>query len=137
MPFDQHYDLAIVGGGLSGSALAIAVARGGSSVLLVERDAQYRDRVRGEWLAPWGYTDARKLGLADVFEAAGAHILPAIAGRAGRPLHEETPEGDMARTFFHPTLQQTLIEAAEAAGATIARPAPVREVTPADGDSAP
>ncbi|MBT5774495.1 MAG: FAD-dependent monooxygenase [Dehalococcoidia bacterium] len=137
MPFDQHYDLAIVGGGLAGSALAIAMARGGSNVLLIERDAEYRDRVRGEWLAPWGVTDVRKLDLLDVFEAAGAHILPAIAGRAGRPLHEETPEGDLARTFFHPAVQQALIEAAEAAGATVARPARVREVTPASDGANP
>ena len=137
MPFEQHYDLAIVGGGLAGSALAIAMARGGSSVFLIERDAEYRDRVRGEWLAPWGVTDARKLGLLDILDAAGAHVLPAIAGRSGRPLHEETPEGDLARTFFHPTLQQALIDEAEAAGATIARPARVREVTPASGDGQP
>ena len=131
-PFDEHYDLAIVGGGL-----AIAMARAGSSVLVIERDAEYRDRVRGEWLAPWGVTDVRKLGLLDVFEAAGAHVLPAIAGRSGRPLHEETPEGDLARTFFHPTLQQALVEAAESAGATIARPARVREVTPSSDDAQP
>lgn len=137
MSFDQHYDLAIVGGGLSGSALATAMARAGSSVLLIERDAEYRDRVRGEWLAPWGVTDARKLGLLDALDAAGAHILTGIAGRRGAPLIERSPEGDQARTFFHPALQQTLIEAAEAAGVTIARPARVREVTPAaspDGD---
>ena len=137
MPFDEHYDIAIVGGGLAGSSFAIVMARGGSSVLLIERDAEYRDRVRGEWLAPWGVTDVRRLELLDVLDAAGAHVLPAIAGRAGRPLHEETPEGDLARTFFHPTLQQALIDEAERAGATIARPARVREVTPASDDGDP
>jgi 2-polyprenyl-6-methoxyphenol hydroxylase-like FAD-dependent oxidoreductase len=137
MTFEQHYDLAIVGGGLSGSALATAMARAGSSVLLIERDAEYRDRVRGEWLAPWGVTDVRKLDLLNILDGAGAHKLTGIAGRGGRPLMEQSAEGDLARTFFHPAVQQALIEAAEVAGATVARPARVREVTPGSDDTNP
>lgn len=48
------YDLAIVGGGIGGSALATVMARDGYSVLLLEQSEAYVDRVRGEWIAPWG-----------------------------------------------------------------------------------
>jgi 2-polyprenyl-6-methoxyphenol hydroxylase-like FAD-dependent oxidoreductase len=44
------YDLAIIGGGLGGAALAAAMARRGSRVLVVEREEAFKDRVRGEGL---------------------------------------------------------------------------------------
>ena len=48
----MDYDLVIVGGGLAGSALAAAMAPTGTRVLIVERDAVFRDRVRGEGSCP-------------------------------------------------------------------------------------
>ena len=57
------YDLIIVGGGIGGSALAIVMARDGRKVLLLEKSEHYEDRVRGEWIAPWGVTETRRLGL--------------------------------------------------------------------------
>ena len=45
-------DVVVVGAGIGGSALATALARGGLSVLVLEQETEYRDRVRGEWLAP-------------------------------------------------------------------------------------
>ena len=41
------YDLAIVGGGIGGSALAAVMARDGYSVRLLEQSEAYVDRVRG------------------------------------------------------------------------------------------
>jgi len=41
------YDLAIIGGGIGGSALAAVMARDGYSVLLLEQSEVYEDRVRG------------------------------------------------------------------------------------------
>jgi flavin-dependent dehydrogenase len=57
----MDYDLVIVGGGLAGSALAAAMAPTGTRVLIVERDAVFRDRVRGEGMLPWGVAEARQL----------------------------------------------------------------------------
>jgi menaquinone-9 beta-reductase len=57
----MDYDLAIVGGGLAGSSLGVTLARAGARVLIVEREAQFRDRVRGEGMLPWGAAEAREL----------------------------------------------------------------------------
>ncbi len=53
-----NYDLILVGGGLGGAALAFAMARHGARVLVVEREVTFRDRVRGEGVAPWGVAEA-------------------------------------------------------------------------------
>jgi flavin-dependent dehydrogenase len=54
-------DVIIVGGGIAGGALSIALARGGLDVVVRERSDRYEDRVRGEWLATWGAAEAREL----------------------------------------------------------------------------
>ena len=51
------FDLITVGGGLGGSALAKNMAEIGVRVLVLEREHQFSDRVRGEWLAPWGVAE--------------------------------------------------------------------------------
>ena len=53
------FDVLVVGGGLAGSSLAIALAREGVDVLLVERERAFRDRVRGEVMATWGTVEAK------------------------------------------------------------------------------
>src|SRR5262245_18899729 len=70
------YDLIIAGGGLAGSALAIVMARAGYRVLVVEREARFRDRIRGELLMPWGSREAKRLGLYDDLTAACALEAP-------------------------------------------------------------
>jgi 2-polyprenyl-6-methoxyphenol hydroxylase-like FAD-dependent oxidoreductase len=63
-------DLVIVGGGFAGGALAVAAARAGVEALVLERQQVHRDRVRGEWLAPWGVAEAARLGMLDVLATA-------------------------------------------------------------------
>ena len=64
------YDFITVGGGIAGASLAKAMAERGFRVLVVEREKQFKDRVRGEWLAPWG-----------VAETKGARRLPGTSRR--------------------------------------------------------
>jgi flavin-dependent dehydrogenase len=45
-------DVAIVGGRIGGASLGGFLARAGLRVLLLERDTEFVDRVRGEWMAP-------------------------------------------------------------------------------------
>jgi menaquinone-9 beta-reductase len=61
----QAFDVIVVGGGLAGSALAGVLAQAGLGVLVVEREAGFRDRIRGELTWPWGVAEARELGLVD------------------------------------------------------------------------
>jgi len=73
----EQYDAIIVGGGIGGGAIATVLARAGRSVLVLEKARVYRDRVRGEWMAPWGVAEAMTLGLYDVLMSAGGHHLTA------------------------------------------------------------
>ena len=51
---DGRYDLITVGGGRGGASLAKAIAEHGARVLVLERETQFKDRVRGEALVSWG-----------------------------------------------------------------------------------
>ena len=49
-----QYDIITIGGGLGSSALAKSMAERGRRVLRLERERQFNDRVRGEYMTPWG-----------------------------------------------------------------------------------
>lgn len=128
------YDLTIVGGGLAGSALAIVMARAGRRVLVVEREKQFRDRIRGELLQPWGSREAKRLGIYDELLATCAleapfwsyHLSGAFV--RARDLIATTPDGDCCLTLPHPAMQETLISLAEANGAEVLRGVPVEHI---------
>lgn len=61
-------EIAVVGGGIGGSALATVLARKGLSVVVLERDLCPIDRVRDEWMAPWGVTKAASLEILDILQ---------------------------------------------------------------------
>lgn len=128
----QGYDLIIVGGGIGGSALATVMARAGRSVLLLEQSETYQDRVRGEWIAPWGVDEVRRLGLYDLLRGAGGHHLtrhvtfdegkdPVEAEAEALPLgfFREGVPGPLC--IGHPKHCQILFDAARAAGAETVR----------------
>jgi 2-polyprenyl-6-methoxyphenol hydroxylase-like FAD-dependent oxidoreductase len=62
----MDYEVIVVGGSLAGAALAKALAEDGVQVLVLERETQFRDRVRGETIHSWGVADARRLGVYDL-----------------------------------------------------------------------
>jgi len=68
-------DVVVIGGGIAGASIATVLARGGVEVLLLERQHRYRDRVRGEYMAPWGVLEARRLGLEEAIR--GKHAADA------------------------------------------------------------
>jgi flavin-dependent dehydrogenase len=45
-------DVAIVGSGIAGGALAVRLARAGLAVTVLERSVEFGDRVRGEAMFP-------------------------------------------------------------------------------------
>jgi menaquinone-9 beta-reductase len=90
-PSDNTPDAVIVGAGIAGSALAISLARSGYSVALLEKSTAHVDRVRGEFIVPWGVAEAKALGILDVLENAGANYtvrsIPMV-----RSFHRRLPE---------------------------------------------
>jgi flavin-dependent dehydrogenase len=69
------YDVAIAGGGLGGAALAKTMAERGANVLVIEHERQFKDRVRGEMMFPWGNAEAHTLGVAGCLADAGGHEI--------------------------------------------------------------
>ncbi len=65
-------DVVIVGAGIAGGALGTLLSRAGLAVVLLERETTYPDRVRGEYLTPWGVTELAKLALLQPLREAGA-----------------------------------------------------------------
>ncbi|WP_051979697.1 FAD-dependent oxidoreductase [Edaphobacter aggregans] len=127
------YDVIVVGGGLGGAALARVMAEAGARVLVLEQEARFKDRVRGEFLAPWGVAEARRLGLEDAIQRCGWWI-PQIEMGLGQPrdLVATTPQAMPALAFSHPELQEALLGAAAAAGADVRREVAVTAIEPGE-----
>ncbi|PYU06330.1 MAG: hypothetical protein DMG34_06235 [Acidobacteria bacterium] len=47
------FEIVTVGGGLGASAFAGAMAKKGVRVLILEKETQFKDRVRGEYIVTW------------------------------------------------------------------------------------
>jgi menaquinone-9 beta-reductase len=122
------FDVIIVGGGIAGSTLGGVLARGGLGVLVVEKEARFRDRIRGEGTWPWGVAEARQAGLADLLDAAGTVEMRAFTRYVnGRPVEtvweQPGPDDIPGMGFLHPRFQDAAFAWAEAQGATTIRPA--------------
>lgn len=133
------YDAIVVGGGIGGSALAVVLARAGRQVLLLEKSTVYEDRVRGEWIAPWGVAETKRLALYDALVAAGGHHLtshvtydetrdPHTAEAAALALGIFAPDVPGPLCLRHPVHCQTLFDQAAAAGAIAQRGAEVEAI---------
>ena len=131
-----EFDIVTVGGGLGGAALAKIMAEHGARVLVVEPERRFRDRVRGEYLVPWGVAEARGLGIADALAAGGAHEAPWLDLLVGgmpvshRDLRETTPQQVAPLCFQHAAMQEAVLEAAGTRGAAIWRGARGRGLGP-------
>ncbi|GAA4535498.1 NAD(P)/FAD-dependent oxidoreductase [Pseudonocardia xishanensis] len=136
-------DIVVVGGGIAGSALATVVAREGRDVLLLERATAYRDKVRGETIACWGVAEILRMGLEEVFLAAGGVyatravfydeiVRPAQAEAGAAPLSRVLPGVAGALDVWHPQACEALITAAAAAGARVVRGIGRVETTPGE-----
>lgn len=130
----QH-EVIIIGGGLAGSITARKLAAHGHSVLVLEHETEFRDRVRGEQLHPWGGAAARRLGVYDELIGSCGHDARYwdiyLGGHrvSHRDLHTTSPHGIGSLNFFHPRMQETLLGGAIAAGADVRRGATVVAVT--------
>ncbi len=120
----QAFDVIVVGGGLAGSALAGVLAQSGLGVLVIEREAGFRDRIRGELTWPWGVAEAGQLGLDEVRVHAGCVELSAIQFYEDQQVIKTDPfDGPRMIGFSHPRLQEAPFTWAGSCGATTVRPA--------------
>jgi 2-polyprenyl-6-methoxyphenol hydroxylase-like FAD-dependent oxidoreductase len=139
----QPYDIITVGGGIGASALAKVMAERGAKVLVLEKEQRFKDRVRGEGLVPWGVAEARELGILELLRASCGHEVPLVEGGMGpRDLTSTTPQRLPCLSFAHQEMQETLLAAAEIAGAQVRRGITVDRIEPGlpatvvvDGDS--
>ena len=127
------YDLVIAGGGLAGATLAKNMAEQGAKVLVIEREREFKDRVRGECMFPWGNAEAHSLGIAETLAEAGGYQLDWAEFYVGidrvdhRSIIPTTPHHLPCLACYHPAMQESLLRAAESAGAKVRRGATVRE----------
>ena len=127
MSADWNYDLVIVGGGLAGAALGRSMAIAGRSVLILEKSLEFRDRIRGEVLLPWGGVEAMELGIHELLLKTCGQELPReyfIRGGVERPPREfqtTAPRGNGIVSFFHPEMQEVLLADAERCGCAVWR----------------
>ncbi|MBV8137557.1 MAG: FAD-dependent monooxygenase, partial [Deltaproteobacteria bacterium] len=126
-------EVVVVGGGIGGGALATALARAGVSALVLEKSIQHVDRVRGEWLSPWGVAETMRLGLYESLLGAGAHHLGEHVG-FGDDVDEATARGHALKfaaleeaglkpplCMRHPDMCDLLNATAVESGATVLR----------------
>jgi 2-polyprenyl-6-methoxyphenol hydroxylase-like FAD-dependent oxidoreductase len=130
------YDIITVGGGLGGSALAKAMAERGARVLVLEREKKFRDRVRGEQMSPWGVGEARELGIYELLRGTCGHEVRWWQTYLGGTALErqdcvaESTQHAPQLGFYHPAMQEILLQAAADAGAEVRRGLAVRDVKP-------
>ena len=139
----SEFDIVVVGAGVAGSVFAATMARAGKSVLLLERTEEHRDVVRGEWLAPWGVAEAKRLGLYDLYLANGGHhltrhvtyhedVAPAEAEADTFDLTALLPDNRGPLCIRHPHLCTLMNDYAVTQGATLLRGVRRTHVTPGD-----
>jgi 2-polyprenyl-6-methoxyphenol hydroxylase-like FAD-dependent oxidoreductase len=129
---DETFDVVVVGGGLGGSSAASVLARAGSEVLVLERETAFRDRVRGEWLAPWGILELEALSLRHVADSVphvnvitrhvgyDESISPEDAEQATVDIAALIPGGGCL-AVGHPQFQEALLANAATEGASVRR----------------
>jgi 2-polyprenyl-6-methoxyphenol hydroxylase-like FAD-dependent oxidoreductase len=127
----RKFDVVTVGGGLAASSFAKSMAERDAKVLILEQEERFRDRVRGEFLCPWGVAEARELGVLDcLMKSCAREIAIVDLGMGPRDLRATTPQQTGGISYSHPEMQETLIDAAEQSGAAVRRGVCVTGITP-------
>ncbi len=120
---------AIIGGGPSGAALAVRLARAGRNVVLFERDAGPADKVCGEFLSREAVVYLETLGL-DLRELGAVSIDRVRLVQGDRVAEIELPFSAMS--LSRRVMDEALLQLADAAGAELRRGHRVQGVTRAE-----
>jgi flavin-dependent dehydrogenase len=135
----ERVDVAIVGGGPAGAALATRLARGGVPVVVLERTPAWRWRAGGVFCSPAAVRALRRMGLPDATLAAVARPIPAMRVETGRGTsfrltYGADEGGDPAVGFDRSVLDPAMLEHAERAGAEVRRGWHVTGFEPGTGE---
>ena len=126
-------DVVVVGGGVAGAATATRLVNAGHEVAVLERETAFVDRVRGEFMPPWGVQEVFDLGLGDVlWSVPGVNVitevvpydetLPVEAAEANRVSYADMLPGiPGAVGVSHPGLSEAVLSNCAKAGATVHR----------------
>jgi 2-polyprenyl-6-methoxyphenol hydroxylase-like FAD-dependent oxidoreductase len=133
---EETYDIITIGGGLGGSTLAKAMAEQGARTLVLEREKQFKDRVRGESIWPWGVAELKELGVYELLRNTCAREILWFDIYLGpvrieqRDLISNTLPHLPGLSFYHPEMQEVLLQAAGEVGAEVRRGARACKVRP-------
>jgi 2-polyprenyl-6-methoxyphenol hydroxylase-like FAD-dependent oxidoreductase len=129
----EQYDLVVVGGGVAGSTIAARMSSAGRRVLVLEQAEHFVDRVRGEYIAPWGVGEAIALDVWHVitgvphcnplthFVGFEEQVPEAEALATMRDFEAIVPDVPSAVGVSHPGLSEALLDHAAACGADVRR----------------
>lgn len=124
---DDQYDAAIIGAGPAGSGAAIALARAGKRVVIVEKASFPRVKVCGEFISPAATPSLERLLTARQLRRADAQRVHELIIEFGdRMTIWAMPEP--AWVLSRATLDTVLRDEARRAGAEVRQPAIVRDV---------
>ena len=120
----MDFDAIIIGGGPSGSAAAISMARQGARVLVLEEKRMPRGKLCGEFITPECFPTLKRLGVMQSMLAAGAQkisrvSLVAESGKSVESCISEMSDSDSqwAMSLSRSRFDQILFEGAREAGA--------------------
>jgi flavin-dependent dehydrogenase len=122
----ERVEVAIVGGGLAGAAVAARLAPAGREVVVLERARAWRWRASGVFASPAAMTALRRLGVDEAAMERVARSIPAMRvetarGTAFRLTYGAEAGGATAVGFDRSELDPTLLQLAADRGADVRR----------------
>jgi flavin-dependent dehydrogenase len=119
---EQTVDVLVVGGGPAGSSCAIALAREGANVILVDAQARGRDKCCGHCLSGAAWTILSELGLRELVQSVSTGATAQVAWRSGAQGFEMNLPAFGAITP-RVALDKKLLDEAERVGVRVVQPA--------------
>jgi flavin-dependent dehydrogenase len=122
------HDVAIIGGGPAGSTAALALARAGFDVCLVEKRSFPREVLCGEFLSSEVIAHLKETGLFEDFLRLSPVPIMAMRAYSDKAIRLEAGLPFRAYALRRGPFDALLLDAAKNAGAKVLQPAEIREI---------